>query len=61
MSRLEAKNLVKSYGSRVVVKNVDVRIQSGEIVGLLGRNGAGKTTIFQMIVGLVSRTADTSS
>lgn len=53
MSRLEAKNLVKSYGSRVVVKNVDVRIQSGEIIGLLGRNGAGKTTIFQMIVGLV--------
>jgi lipopolysaccharide export system ATP-binding protein len=53
MSRLEAKNLVKSYGSRVVVKNVDIRIQSGEIVGLLGRNGAGKTTIFQMIVGLV--------
>jgi lipopolysaccharide export system ATP-binding protein len=32
---------------------VDVRIQSGEIIGLLGRNGAGKTTIFQMIVGLV--------
>jgi lipopolysaccharide export system ATP-binding protein len=53
MSRLEAKNLVKSYGSRVVVKNVGVRIQSGEIIGLLGRNGAGKTTIFQMIVGLV--------
>jgi lipopolysaccharide export system ATP-binding protein len=53
MSRLEAKNLVKSYGSRIVVKNVDIRIQSGEIIGLLGRNGAGKTTIFQMIVGLV--------
>jgi len=53
MSRLEANNLVKSYGRRVVVKNVDVRIRSGEIIGLLGRNGAGKTTIFQMIVGLV--------
>jgi lipopolysaccharide export system ATP-binding protein len=53
MSLLEAKNLVKSYGSRVVVKNVDVRVQSGEIIGLLGRNGAGKTTIFQMIEGLV--------
>ncbi len=53
MSCLEANNLVKSYGRRVVVKNVDVRIQSGEIIGLLGRNGAGKTTIFQMIVGLV--------
>jgi lipopolysaccharide export system ATP-binding protein len=53
MSRLEAKNLVKSYKRRVVVKNVDIQIQSGEIIGLLGRNGAGKTTIFQMIVGLV--------
>ena len=53
MSFLEAKNLVKSYGSRVVVKNVDIRVQSGEIIGLLGRNGAGKTTIFQMIEGLV--------
>jgi len=53
MSHLEAKNLVKIYGDRVVVKNVDVGIRSGEIVGLLGRNGAGKTTIFQMIVGLV--------
>jgi len=53
MSLLEAKNLVKSYGSRIVVKNVDVRVQSGEIIGLLGRNGAGKTTIFQMIEGLV--------
>ena len=53
MSCLEAKNLVKSYGRRVVVNNVDIRIRSGEIIGLLGRNGAGKTTIFQMIVGLV--------
>lgn len=53
MSLLEANNLVKSYGSRIVVKNVDVRVQSGEIIGLLGRNGAGKTTIFQMIEGLV--------
>ena len=53
MSCLEAKNLVKSYGRRVVVNNVDIRIRSGEIIGLLGRNGAGKTTIFQMIVGLI--------
>ncbi len=53
MSLLEAKNLVKSYGRRVVVNDVDIQIQSGQIIGLLGRNGAGKTTIFQMIVGLV--------
>jgi lipopolysaccharide export system ATP-binding protein len=53
MSLIEAKRLVKSYGSRTVVKGVDVIVRSGEIIGLLGRNGAGKTTIFQMIVGLV--------
>lgn len=53
MPILEAKKLVKSYGSRLVVKGVDITVHSGEIVGLLGRNGAGKTTIFQMIVGLL--------
>jgi len=53
MSLIEAKRLVKSYGSRTVVKGVDITVRSGEIIGLLGRNGAGKTTIFQMIVGLV--------
>ena len=50
---LEARGLSKSYGGRLVVKNVDVRVNSGEVVGLLGRNGAGKTTTFRMIVGLV--------
>ena len=53
MPILEARQLVKSYGSRIVVKGAGVTVRSGEIIGLLGRNGAGKTTIFQMIVGLV--------
>ncbi|HOF83679.1 MAG: LPS export ABC transporter ATP-binding protein [Acidobacteriota bacterium] len=53
MSRLEARRLVKRYGRRIVVKGVDAVFESGEIVGLLGRNGAGKTTFFQMIVGLL--------
>lgn len=53
MSLLEARNLVKSYGSSPAVRGVDVKLRSGEVVGLLGRNGAGKTTIFQMIVGLI--------
>jgi lipopolysaccharide export system ATP-binding protein len=50
---LEARGLVKRFGARTVVKGVDLRVGPGEIVGLLGRNGAGKTTIFQMIVGLL--------
>jgi lipopolysaccharide export system ATP-binding protein len=53
MALLETRQLVKSYGRRVVVKAVDIAVRSGEVIGLLGRNGAGKTTIFQMIVGLV--------
>ena len=52
-SRLEARNLQKSYGSRRVVKDVSLAVQKGEVVGLLGPNGAGKTTSFYMIVGLV--------
>ncbi|MCJ0766040.1 LPS export ABC transporter ATP-binding protein [Variovorax terrae] len=52
-SRLEARHLQKSYGSRKVVKDVSLGVQKGEVVGLLGPNGAGKTTSFYMIVGLV--------
>jgi lipopolysaccharide export system ATP-binding protein len=53
MSILKAQNLTKSYGRRQVVKSVDIELRSGDIIGLLGRNGAGKTTVFQMIVGLI--------
>ena len=50
---LEARNLVKVYGDRTVVRGVNVSCSCGEIVGILGPNGAGKTTTFYMIVGLV--------
>jgi len=53
MAVLRSENLTKSYGGREVVRGVNIRVQSGEIIGLLGRNGAGKTTTFQMVVGLV--------
>jgi lipopolysaccharide export system ATP-binding protein len=56
-SRLEARHLQKSYGSRKVVKDVSLVVRKGEVVGLLGPNGAGKTTSFYMIVGLVPASA----
>ena len=53
MSTLSAQNLHKQYKGRQVVKDISVAIQSGEVVGLLGPNGACKTTCFYMIVGLI--------
>ena len=50
---LEAKGLVKIYGTRRVVDGVDFCVRSGEIVGLLGPNGAGKTTSFRMVCGMI--------
>lgn len=53
MKLLEAKNLIKSYGTRRVVNSVALEVNEAEVVGLLGPNGAGKTTTFYMVVGLV--------
>jgi lipopolysaccharide export system ATP-binding protein len=50
---LAARDLVKAYGGRTVVRGVSLEIGAGEIVGLLGPNGAGKTTTFSIVVGLV--------
>jgi len=54
MSTLTIQNLRKSYKKNIVVKNVSLKIASGQIVGLLGPNGAGKTKTFYMIVGLIA-------
>lgn len=51
---LETIGLVKRYSGRAVVDKVDISIEQNSIVGLLGRNGAGKTTSFRMIMGMVT-------
>jgi lipopolysaccharide export system ATP-binding protein len=53
MSVLRTENLAKRFDRRLVVKGVNIEIHSAEIIGLLGRNGAGKTTSFQMMAGLL--------
>ena len=53
---IEAKNLHKQYGKKLVVRDVDLILNKGEIVGLLGPNGAGKTTPFYMITGMIKPT-----
>jgi lipopolysaccharide export system ATP-binding protein len=53
MALLEAHDLVKRYGRRTVVDGVNFTVKAGEVVGLLGSNGAGKTTSFRMVTGLI--------
>lgn len=53
MALLDVNGLVKSYSGRRVVNNVGYHVEPGEIVGLLGQNGAGKTTSFRMTIGMI--------
>ncbi|MBZ4665399.1 ABC transporter ATP-binding protein [Mahella sp.] len=50
---LQTKDLVKSFGDKVVVDHVNLEVKEGEVFGLLGPNGAGKTTTISMICGLL--------
>jgi lipopolysaccharide export system ATP-binding protein len=53
MTLLETQGLVKRYSGRTVVNNVSLVVGQRSIVGLLGRNGAGKTTSFRMAIGMI--------
>ncbi|MCX7858279.1 MAG: LPS export ABC transporter ATP-binding protein [Deltaproteobacteria bacterium] len=50
---LSAFNITKSYNSRIVVNNISLSVNEGEIVGLFGPNGAGKTSSFYIIIGFI--------
>ena len=54
---IETKQLTKTYGEQTVVNSVNIHVKQGQIYGLLGRNGAGKTTIMKMILGLTDTTS----
>ena len=53
MPVLELENVHKSYGSHKVLEGVDLDVEKGEIYGLLGPNGAAKTTLFQTVLGML--------
>ncbi|NIO17754.1 MAG: LPS export ABC transporter ATP-binding protein [Deltaproteobacteria bacterium] len=53
MSTLQAKDIVKNFGKRKVLRGVSLQAKRGEVLGLLGPNGAGKTTLFYAITGLI--------
>ncbi len=54
---IETRQLTKVYGEQTVVNKVNLHVRKGRIYGLLGRNGAGKTTVMKMILGLTSITS----
>lgn len=58
---LETKDLTKTYSGKDAIRDVSLHIAEGEIYGLIGRNGAGKTTIMRIISGLSTQTSGSYS
>lgn len=54
---LTTTNLTKTYGNKDAAKDINIHVREGEIYGLIGRNGAGKTTVMRMISGLSKPTS----
>lgn len=52
---LQTNSLTKKYGKQIAVNKVNINIEKGDIYGLIGKNGAGKTTIMKMACGLISQ------
>src|SRR5215831_8982010 len=53
---IQTKNLTKYFGSKCVVRDLNLNVPRGSIFGFLGRNGSGKTTSLRMMLGLLSPT-----
>ena len=54
---IECNNLTHYYGKRLIYENLSFTVPKGRILGLLGKNGTGKTTLFRMIMGLETPTS----
>ena len=55
MSVLKLKNIIKTYSTKKVLDGIDLTIEEGEVFGLIGLNGAGKTTIIKTILNLIDQ------
>ena len=53
-SIIEFENISLSYGNRQILENISFKINEGQIFGMLGPNGVGKSSIFNLITGLIS-------
>ena len=53
MALIEVEHLSKSYGSHVVLDDISFAFEGGQIIGLLGPNGSGKTSLIKILVGLI--------
>ncbi len=58
---LEIKNLTKKYGNFIAVDNLSLKINSGEVFGILGPNGSGKTTTLGMLLGVINESSGSYS
>ena len=54
MALLEIKNLNKSFDNKEILKDININVSSGKIIGLLGKNGAGKTTFIKLLNDLLT-------
>ena len=57
MNLVEIRDLIKSFGDKQVLKNINLNIPKGKIIGLLGKNGMGKTTLIKLINDLLTITS----
>ena len=51
---LAAKSISKSFDNRIVLRKIDIHLNQGEMLGLLGSNGAGKSTFMNIVLGLLT-------
>ena len=56
MPLVELKNVGKTYGNIIALKDISLRVRAGEVTGVLGDNGAGKSTLIKIISGLHQQT-----